>query len=102
MKLERWNGEQWYTDDRAIWRRVLTWFVWFGGWSAHRRLTRGVLTPTSLFGHRVTFFAWGTQVRAGRGYWMWTRYASGRAIYWSPDGTASQATIWLTRRPSRV
>lgn len=103
MRLERWNGERWYVDDRAIWRRVLTWFVWFGGLSASRRLRRGILTPTSLFGHRITFFAWGTQVRTRNGYWVWTRYArQERRIYWSPDGTPSGATIWVTKRPKHV
>lgn len=102
MRLVRWNGEKWWVDDRPVWRRILRWVAWFGGWEAHSPKLNGaskrplrkrlrMLTPVSLFGHRITFYGWGWQVRRRGGWWVKSR----NGVYWSPNGTPSEATIWF-------
>jgi len=112
MSSYRWNGEYWY-EDEGLPRRALKWVAWFGGWQAHspkrawslrrrtlgERLAPGMLTPVSLFGHRITFFGWGWQVRLRGGYLV--RGQEG-GLYFSPDGTPSSATIWFKGAPAHV
>jgi hypothetical protein len=109
VRLVRWNGERWWTDDRPVWKRVLGWLVWIGGWHAHRqgnwtlreRLSGEMLAPVSLLGHRVTYFSWGIQCRMKGGYWV-AVWRLGKRIYWSPDGTPSNATVWLYGSPPEL
>jgi|SRR6188472_2220516 len=110
-KAFRWNGEYWYEDD-GILRRTLDWFAWFGGWQAHspqrpwslgrrslrERLRPSFLTPVSFFGHRVTFYGWGWEVTL----WGSKLVKSKSALYLSPDGTPSSATVWFRGAPAEV
>lgn len=113
MKLYRNNGERWYCDERGIIRRIARWLVWCGGWEAHRRstfvslrqrLAPDMLAPTSFFGHRITFYGWGWQARAKGGYWVCSRVprSEPKRIYWSPNGTPSEATIWWKGVPDEI
>jgi hypothetical protein len=107
MKLHRWNGERWYEDDRAAVARVAGWVLWPGGWQTFRtwslkeRMKPRHWTPWSLFGHRITCFGWGLQWRVKGGYWL-AVWRPGKRIYWSPDGTPDQATVWLYGTPRHV
>jgi hypothetical protein len=112
MSAHRFNGECWY-EDEGLPRRALKWVAWFGGWEAHspkrewslrrrslrERLKPGMITPVSLFGHRITFFGWGWQLRLRGGYLV--RGSEGR-VYFSPDGTPHSATIWFKGAPEDV
>jgi hypothetical protein len=77
--------------------------IWFGGWEEANcggwsfRIAGGRWaspTPVSVF--RVfTLYGWGWQVRL-----PWTILVrSPEGVYFSPDGTPSRATLWLTKRP---
>lgn len=110
----RWNGEYWY-EDEGLARRAVKWVAWFGGWEAHSpkrpwvgmagrtwtlRERLGMLTPVSLFGHRITFYGWGWQVRLRGGSLVFSKQEG--SVYFSPDGTPSSATIWFKGAPREV
>lgn len=100
------NGEYWYEQDRTIVQRIVRWLIWIGGWGAHssqrmrRRLTWDHLAPISAFGHRVTFYGWGYQVKTPWGILVWSK-RSGQ-IYISNDGTPNTAHIWIKGPPAEV
>ncbi len=110
-KALRWNGEYWYEDEGML-RRALHWLAWFGGWQAHsprrpwslghrslrERLRPSLLTPVTFFGHRVTFYGWGWELRL----WGSKLVKSKSTLYLSPDGTPSNATVWFRGAPSEV
>lgn len=108
LDLHRWNGEFWYVDDRGLLKRTATWVLWPGGWGTFRtwpmrkRLNPHYWTPWSLFGHRFTCFGWGLQMRAKGGYWVMAWDGEGRRLYWSHDGTPSEATVWVYGTPADV
>lgn len=96
MRTMKWNGECWYIDDRSLWKRVRQWLIWIGGWEKANgqgwaftidygnKTALVAPTPISLFGHAITFFSWGWQVR------FWKRcylVCSDSGIYVSSDGT---------------
>lgn len=101
--------------DRAIrrlsspWKNLRQWFIWVGGWEwpelsqwdrgkpAWEPMREGRIvspTPVSLFGHRITFFGWGAQVKLrwrGRRWILCLsstyRHSPLDKLYLSPDGT---------------
>lgn len=112
-------------DGQGPLRRLRKWLFWIGGWETARlsqwdrgkkkweifgrdhrtnRLKVNGLTPLSLFGHRITFFGWGVQVKWGRGY---VTLSSDHAdsgltkLYWSPNGTPGheRARFYWRRKP---
>lgn len=116
MRLHRFNGEHWYVDERPVWRRVLRWAFWPGGWetfspkrpwrrpgdagwSLRERLTLDKLSPMSLFGHRITYYGWGIQWDSRWGYWVAVWQPGPLHIYLSANGTPSEAHVWLVRPP---
>lgn len=61
-----------------------------------RRVLRSV-TPLSLFGHRITFFGWGAQIRLrDRSILVFAKGANDPEwrVYRSWDGTPSGAFVW--------
>lgn len=114
MKIYRWNGEYWYYDRRTWLKRVRQWFLWIGGWEQANgagwkfRTTRGnhrrSPTPIALFGHRITWYGWGGQIRLRRGWLVFTKriHAEGRRCYISKDGTPSMAVVWYSGAPRDV
>jgi len=97
MRTLKYNGEFWYEDTTALWARVLTWVFWMGGPSGNR-------TPISLFGHFVTFYDWGMDVRTPEGRLVVSWLGLSRDIRWrskpaevyiSKDGTPGRAHIWI-------
>lgn len=121
MRTLKHNGEKWYIDSRSPFKRARQWLAWFGGWEKANgagwqfripttRMVGGKLqrqwipmgpTPVALFGHRVTFYGWGINVRVGdrRGgilCWHWQPGQFGRGYcYTSRDGTPHRATRWF-------
>ena len=117
MKQWRDNGECQYYDTASLLKRARKWLIWVGGWehpwsrpaspveqrnhganavicgtyfsTRYPDGTRAGPTPISLFGHRLTFYGWGWQVRLFRSYFVWSGYRKGQParIYISRDGT---------------
>lgn len=123
MKSVHWNGEMWYLRDESIPRRIVKWFIWTGGWRhlgdwnilQRSRYVKGKPwwrrisspTPLSLFGHRITIYGWGGQVRLRGRYLVWTNRRTGGntrgyQVYISPDGTPMRAHTWLYGWPYQV
>jgi hypothetical protein len=77
--------------------------IWFGGWEEPNcggwrfRMDCGTWTsPTPVSVFRVfTHYGWGWSLRLPRT--ILTRSNDG--VYFSPDGTPSRATLWVTKRP---
>lgn len=101
----KWNGEYWYEDRTPLLSRIATWLIWIGG-------TQTSPTPISVFGHRVTFYGWGANVRFPSGdllviswcgldpkRWWRSKPAS---VYVSPNGTPDRAHTWLVGAPREV
>lgn len=101
MRTYHWNGEYWYRNDASLLRRALTWLVWLGGWGVFGGW-RVFSTPIALFGHRLTFYGWGEQLRIGGGYLVFSRCGGARKLYWSTDGTPSGAVVWFAGVPYDV
>jgi hypothetical protein len=110
MKTYHWNGERWYLRDWSIFHRIRDWFVWVGGWETangkgwrlfipcgNRRIMMSP-TPVSLFGHRITFYGWGWNIRTRTGWLVYTRRPE-RSLYHSTDGTPRGATVWYIGTP---
>lgn len=116
MRTIHHNGEHWYEDRRSLFKRIRTWFVWFGGWEkangAGWQLRRDKPmsgfygpTPVAILGHRATFFGDWFQVRLRRVYLvvrLRKGYSGGPYAYCSPNGTPSQADTWLFGAPFEV
>ena len=112
MKTYHWNGENWYKRDWSILHRIRCWLIWVGGWEKAngagwapfikfingKRKLRDI-TPISFFGHRITFFGWGGQIRYRGQYLVWTREDGYWEIFISPNGTPSRAIMWLRGVP---
>lgn len=119
MKTWKWNGERWYCDTRSPFKRSRQWLIWIGGWEKpngggwrvrlnawpggwRRFLPKSIgdsMAPVSLFGHRVTFFGWGLQIKKrGSRILVFSRCGLRKGqptkIYLSHDGTPSRATTW--------
>jgi len=114
MKTYRWNGEYWYHDKRNWLKRARQWLIWLGGWEkangagwrvfwSYKRKLKPP-TPVSLFGHRITWYGWGGQIRLGRGWLVYARRpsAEGRRLYISKDGTPGGAFVWYIGVPADV
>jgi hypothetical protein len=98
MKTLKFNGEQWYIDERSRWKRVRQWIIWVGGWelangkgwrfsvkTPYGDKIRMGPTPVSLFGHRITFYGWGWDIKIPRYGWLvWSRESG---LYVSSNGT---------------
>ena len=90
------NGENWYTDKRSIARRCLEWI-----WSKPRK----ALTPMSFFGHRLTFYGWGADLKTSRGSLVVSRphgHSPNWRAYHSANGTPDQAFTWFFGAPREV
>ena len=80
-------------------RLLDNWLVWCGGGSWG-------YTPTSFFGHRITFYGWGMDVK-WFGWWFtfgwFSGHRGGRAfwIHKSRNGTPAQAVWEVGWRPWR-
>lgn len=106
------------------WHTWRKWLLWVGGWEhpALSQWDRGVPawevfvrrngrwriadpTPFSLFGHRVTCYGWGWQVKCFKGYLVWVgrREAAKWRLYWSPNGTPwhDRARGWIGKNERR-
>jgi hypothetical protein len=91
MKTYHWNGEYWYQRTDSLLRRILEWFIWNGG-------TLRDHYPLSFFGHRITFYGWGWQVRIRHGCIVYSSRPD-RVLYFSPNGTPYRATAWWIGTP---
>jgi hypothetical protein len=104
METYHYNGEFWYRDRRSLPGRLRRWLIWVGGWEqpdgrggaswrfsipwTPEQRIRLAPTPVSLFGHRVTFYGWGGNLRLPTGdYLVWSRCDRAWRVYLSPDGT---------------
>jgi hypothetical protein len=110
MKTYHWNGEFWYVRNWSILHWLRNWIIWIGGWEkpngtgwdffydvcGKRKLSSP--TPIALFGHRLVIFGWGWNMRIGHRWLVWTK----DEVYVSPDGTPSQAILWLRGVPQDV
>jgi hypothetical protein len=95
MRTLKYNGERWYVDERSLWKRVRQWVIWIGGWEkANGKGWQFLIdygnkkslmspTPISLFGHRITCYGWGWQIRIRRGCYL---VSSKSGVYVSSDG----------------
>lgn len=109
MRTLSFNGEFWYEDRTPLLKRIARWCIWFGGWETHRnggwpllkRLRQEMISPVSLFGHRLTYFGhWADMKLPGHGILVvnWReRYA-----FISRDGTPDSAHTWLYGWPRHV
>lgn len=66
-------------------RSITKWVVWVGGVKSSR-------TPVSFFGHRLTFYGWGGNLRLWGRWLVWAREGSWKGakwdrVYWSSDAT---------------
>ncbi len=116
MKTYKHNGEYWCVDDTPLWRRIVTWLVWFGGWDRwvgdRRRLEiSGAPWPLSMLGHTVTVYGHWFQVRIpGHGWLVVVLERDGRGrvkrgverAYLSRDATPDRAHVWLLGVPYDV
>ena len=117
MKTYHWNHEEnrWYMRDWNLFHHLRHWFVWVGGWekangagwnffyrgaNGKRRLLSP--TPISLFGHRITFYGWGWQIRVGKRWLVASKAGHPLQVYLSPDGTPSGATSWWYGTPHEI
>src|SRR6266699_203698 len=107
----KWNGEQWYIDERSLWKRCRQWVIWIGGWEKangtgwrlHCEYDTSILmspAPVSVLGHRLTWFGWGWQLKLKRRYYLvWSK----SGLFVSHDGTppSEQADGFFLLRRSR-
>lgn len=116
MRTFHHNGEYWYEQTDGPFARLARWVAWFGGfetWLLARRRGKIPTTfadlrhhvyPISLFGHRISFQAFGVDVRTPWGFLCLHRdLATGRPYaYISRDATPQNAHAWLLNPPPAV
>jgi len=83
MKTLKWNGEQWYIDNRSLWKRFRQWIIWIGGWelangegwsfrSSYDKKLWMKPYPISFF-KSITFYGWGWEVVLFNHKMVWSR-----------------------------
>lgn len=122
MLTYHWNGECWYLRRWSALHHLRNWLIWIGGWEEPNGEGWSLLfdgwrdtwtrarqwkspTPVSVFGHRVTWFGWGLNVKLPGGGWLVVVWRTGGApwrVYLSHNGTPSEAWCWISGAPREV
>lgn len=114
MKTWQYNGEYWFFENHSLFKRIRTWFVWFGGWEKANQTGwkftwRGYGNklkfhdpfPLSFFGHRLTFYGKWWNIRIGGG-WFVKSASMKHTYFWSINGTPDSAVKWYFNCPKDV
>lgn len=118
--MYRFNGENWFKEERSIFTRIRQWFIWFGGWESPwgkwhffvhtpwykqwwKKWHFKSPVPLSILGHWATYYGWGIQAKLPSGWlvWCWNKNDEPE-IYISKDGTPENAHAWLKGTPKRI